>query len=135
MSSDNKFGMLRKLLRALGLSQQSADDVVNFIVDLLAGERSNSSEAAVQDFPYQMRENFLTPAELSFYYILRTAVSDQVIICAKVGLGDIFAVKKDDPSRFRIYTNKIDRKHVDFLLCEPKTMQPRVAIELDEGWS
>lgn len=33
MSSENKFGMLRKLLRALGLSQQSADDVVNFIIN------------------------------------------------------------------------------------------------------
>jgi len=33
MSSENKFGMLRKLLRALGLSQQSADDVVSFIIN------------------------------------------------------------------------------------------------------
>lgn len=31
MSSKNKFAMLHKLLRALGLSQQSAEEAVSFI--------------------------------------------------------------------------------------------------------
>jgi hypothetical protein len=132
MSSENKFGMLRKLLRALGLSQQSADDVVNFIVDLLAGERKGGAEEAAPEFPYHLRDHFLSPAELSFYGVLRTAINGRATICTKVGLRDVFYVKKDDPSRYRIYTNKIDRKHVDFLLCDSTTMQPLVGIELDD---
>jgi len=32
----------------------------------------------------------------------------------------------------RIYTNKIDRKHVDFLLCNPKAVRPFLGIELDD---
>jgi hypothetical protein len=28
-----------------------------------------------------------------------------------VGLGDLFDVRSKDPSEFRIYRNKIDRKH------------------------
>jgi predicted RNA-binding Zn-ribbon protein involved in translation (DUF1610 family) len=44
----------------------------------------------------------------------------------------LFYVKSNDPSKFRTYTNKIDRKHVDFLLCNPKTLQPLVGIELDD---
>lgn len=132
MSSENKFGMLRKLLRALGLSQQSADDVVNFIVDLLTRERKGGADEPTPEFPYHLRDHFLSAAELSFYGVLRTAIDGRATICTKVGLQDVFYVKKDDPSRYRIYTNKIDRKHVDFLLCDSKTMQPLVGIELDD---
>jgi hypothetical protein len=117
MTSENKFGMLRKLLRALGLSQQSADDVVNFIVDLLAGDGKNDSDKGKNpEFPYHLRDKFLSPAELSFFNVLRPIVGNRAVLLTKVALGDVFWVKKDDPSRYRIYTNKIDRKHVDFLM-------------------
>ena len=29
------------------------------------------------------------------------------------------------------HANRIDRKHVDFVLCEPTSMQPKLIIELD----
>jgi len=133
MTSENKFGLLRKVLRAIGLSQQAADDVVNFIVDLLVGENKDSSNAVQSpEFPYHLRDHFLSPAELSFFEVLRTVVDNRAVLCTKVALGDVFWVKKDDPSRFRIYTNKIDRKHVDFLVCDSVTMRPLVGIELDD---
>lgn len=130
MTPDNKFGLLRRLLRTIGLSQQSADDVVNFIVDLLAGDSKSSTPNP--DFPYKLRDNFLSPAELAFFTVLQTAVNGRAALCTKVSLGDVFWVSKDDPSRYRIYTNKIDRKHVDFLLCDLVTMRPLVGIELDD---
>ena len=54
------------------------------------------------------------------------------MICTKVDLGDLFYVKSSDPSKFRIYTNKIDRKHVDYLLCDLITVRPLLGIELDD---
>ena len=133
MSSEKKFGLLRNLLRAIGLSQESADQVVDFIVDLLVGEgKSESNSGDLPEFPYELRNNFLSPAELSFYDVLRNVVGSRAVISSKVGLGDIFWVKLDDKSKFRIYTNKIDRKHVDFLLCDPVTMRPLLGIELDD---
>jgi predicted RNA-binding Zn-ribbon protein involved in translation (DUF1610 family) len=129
MSAENKFGLLRKMLRALGLSQEAADDVVNFILDLLAGD---SKKAQNPEFPYHLRDKFLSPAELSFYNVLREVVGNQAVLLTKVSLGDVFWVKKDDPSRYRIYTNKIDRKHVDFLICDSITIQPIIGIELDD---
>ena len=133
MSSDKKFGMLRGLLRGIGLSQDAADQVVDFIVDLLAGQGKSDGSAQTAEFPYNLRDNFLSPAELSFYSVLRTAVNGRATLSTKVALGDIFYVKKgDDASRWRVYTNKIDRKHVDFLLCDSATMQPIVGIELDD---
>jgi len=128
---EKKFGLLRNILRAFGLSPEAVDDIVNWIVDLLAAE-GKSAAAQSPDFPYHLRDNFLSPAELNFFEALRTAVGDRCAICTKVSLGDLFYVKKDDPSRYRIYTNKIDRKHVDFLLCDSTTMRPLVGIELDD---
>ena len=134
MSSDKRFGLLRNLLRAIGLSQDSSDQVVDFISDLLVGEgKSESTAAPSAEFPYHLRDHFLSPAELNFYAVLRTAINGRAALCSKVALGDLFYVKKgDDASRWRIYTNKIDRKHVDFLLCDPVTMRPLVGIELDD---
>src|SRR4051812_26882913 len=128
MSSEQRFGVLRTVLRALGLSIESTDDMVNWIADLLASE---GSDASTEISPYHLRDNFLTPAEQDFFEALREAVGNHAVIYAKVGLGDIFRVKKDDPSRYRIYTSQLARKQVDFLLCNAVTMQPLVGIEMD----
>ncbi len=133
MTSDNKFGLLRRILRTIGLSQQSADDAVDFIADLLVGEgKEDVAVARSPEFPYHLRDHFLSPAELAFFEVLRAAIANRAILCTKVALGDIFWVKRDDASRHRVYTNKIDRKHVDFLLCDITTMQPIAGIELDD---
>lgn len=96
-------------------------------------KQSETSVVRPPEFPYYLRDHFLSPAELSFYQVLRTAVAGRATISTKVALADVFWVKSpDDHSRFRIYTNKIDRKQVDFLLCDPATMQPLLGIELDD---
>ena len=98
------------------------------------GILSNQPEYPVYqlEYPYLLRDDFLSPAEQSFYLTLKHTVSDRTLICPKVALGDLFYVKSNDPSKFRTYTNKIDRKHVDFLLCDLKTARPLLGIELDD---
>lgn len=132
MASEKKFVLLRNMLRAFGLSQEAVDDVVDWIVELLAGSGGEGEATKAPQLPYHLRDNFLTPAEHSFFNSIKPIVGDRALICAKVGLGDVFKVKAEDQSQYRIYTNKIDRKHVDFLLCDHKTMQPLVGIELDD---
>lgn len=132
MESEKKFGLLRQLLRTIGLSREAADDIVNWIVDLLAGESEKDNGGPSLEFPYQLRPHFLSPAEGKFYDALRICVGNQVVIQCKVGLRDLFEVKAEDQSRQRIYTNKIDRKHVDFICCDAVTMRPLYAIELDD---
>jgi hypothetical protein len=38
-----------------------------------------------------------------------------------------------DLSEFRIYRNKIDRRQVDFLLCDPKSLRRLADIELNDN--
>ena len=81
--------------------------------------------------PYLLRDDFLSPAEISFYHVLRQAVGERVTVCAKVRLADVFFVAR--PNENAAARNRIAAKHVDFLLCEPATMRPLAGIELDDA--
>src|SRR5262249_51950676 len=123
-----KFSILRTILRTIGLSDEAIEDIVDRILAFL----SPKPEQAQHEFPYALRDDFLSPAEQSFYQVLRTVVGDKLVICPKVALADLFFAKTGDARQNRVALNRIDRKHVDFLLCEPKTMRPVVGIELDD---
>jgi hypothetical protein len=98
----------------------------------LFGNRLGGTQTGTADqLPYRLRDDFLSPAELSFYRVLQLALKDQAVISTKVNLADIFFVAR--PNENQSYRNKIDRKHVDFLLCDPATMKPRCGIELDDS--
>jgi hypothetical protein len=100
------------------------------ILTLFGINLGGSSRVGVE-LPYRQRDDFLSAAELSFYQVLLTALGDRVVVCPKVNLADIFFVVR--PNENQSYRNRIDRKHVDFLLCDPKTMKPRCGVELDDS--
>jgi predicted RNA-binding Zn-ribbon protein involved in translation (DUF1610 family) len=84
-------------------------------------------------FPYHQRDDFLSPAEISFYHILRKVIGDGASVCPKVSLGDLFYAQTGDYGENRSWMNRIDRKHIDFVICDPKTMRPIMGIELDDA--
>jgi hypothetical protein len=130
MSTQQRFTLLRKLLKALGLSDDRIDELITRIQEWLLDDQTEK-EGAPQ-FPYHLRDDFLSPAELNFYRVLQTAVSDWATIFIKVSLGDLFYTQTGDYGKNQAYRNKIDRKHVDFLLCHPQTIRPILGIELDD---
>ena len=89
------------------------------------------SPRGAETFPFRLRDDFLSPAEISFYHVLLSVVGDGFTICPKVNLNDIFFVSRPDQNQAS--RNRISRKHVDFLLCESRTMRPRAGIELDDS--
>lgn len=52
-----KFSLLRSLLKALGLSAEAIDDIIERILDFLSDRDAKSSTLA--EFPYFLRECFL----------------------------------------------------------------------------
>jgi len=97
----------------------------------LFGADASKAGSPVAVYPYRVRDDFLSPAELSFYHVVTTAAAQRATICPKVGLGDIFFVSR--PHENRAAFNRIIQKHVDFLVCEPRTMKPLFGIELDDA--
>ena len=90
---------------------------LSFLMPLL--KLFSKKEEEKEALPYTQRDDFLSPAELSFYKVLEQAVGIKMKIFPKVALQDIFFVKTRDKSAYTRYHNKIARKHVDFLLCDP----------------
>jgi hypothetical protein len=78
--------------------------------------------------PYRLREQFMSTPELALLRTLQEMVGSRYIICPKVALNDIFYIAR--PNENVHFFNKIFRKHVDFLLCDPRTLKPVIAVEL-----
>jgi len=93
--------------------------------------RISKKPAVPEALPYRVRDDFLSPAEFSFYKVLSGLVGTRLMIQTKVGLVDIFFVAR--PNENMSFFNRISQKHVDFLLCEASTMKPLMAIELDDS--
>lgn len=89
-----------------------------------------SQPVHIETLPYRTRDDFFSPTELSFYRVLASVVGNRATICPKVGLAEIFFVAR--PHENQQYRNRIIQKHLDFLLCDPKSMRPILGIELDD---
>ncbi len=82
--------------------------------------------------PYRVRDDFLSPAESSFYRVLLLACGGQFLVFPKVRLVDILFVQKG-VEKWQSHHNRISNRHTDFLLCNPQTLRPSLAVELDDG--
>jgi hypothetical protein len=92
-----------------------------------------SSTAPAGSGAYELRKALLTPAERSFAGVLDGALPEGLTWFAKVRLGDVFVTKKGlTRSENTTARNKIDRKHVDFLLVRSSDLAPIAGIELDD---
>ena len=123
---------------------QQAPGCLGFLFNLFGVSLSNSKKREIvqtsgeikkkeenKRLPYRLRDDFLSPAEISFYHVLKNVVGEQGVICPKVRLADLFFVS--NPNKNYSYFNKIVSKHIDFVLCEPKTMRPLMAFELNDA--
>jgi hypothetical protein len=83
--------------------------------------------------PYQRRGPLFSPAESRFFKVLERAVGDTATIYAKVRLADLVSVREEvSGRRFWQAFNAIACKHVDYVLCDPKTHEVLCVIELDD---
>jgi hypothetical protein len=118
-------GCLTGLLRLLlGGSARSPNDESS-------APSSRADPLIDSKLPYGLRDDFLSPAELSFYRVATHVLAGRAVLCPKVRLADLFFVARPNEN-FR-YFNSIAQKHVDFVLCSPDTMHPWAGIELDDA--
>lgn len=78
--------------------------------------------------PYRLREPFLSKTEAALFRLLNELMGVRYVVCPKVALSDLFMIVR--PNENVHFFNKIFRKHVDFLLCDPKTFTPSFAVEI-----
>lgn len=104
---------------------------LGMILGLLGIRPAKSSVAPTEKLPYHLRDDFLSAAERSVFGVLCQVVGTQGVVCPKVRVADLLFVA--DRRSNQGYVNRIDRKHVDFVICAPDTLTPRVVVELDDA--
>ena len=82
--------------------------------------------------PYRKTDHLLTPAERSFYEVLRRIIGDELRLFVKVRLADLVWLPHDVENR-QAHVNRVAAKHIDFVLCDPRTLAPVLAVELDDS--
>ncbi|MEX2217373.1 MAG: DUF2726 domain-containing protein [Phycisphaerales bacterium] len=82
---------------------------------------------------FQRRDYLLTAAERQFHDVLLALVAPRGYrLFVQTPLTCLVSLPPGVPDR-QAWLNRIDRKTVDFVLCEPKALRPVLAIELDDS--
>lgn len=82
---------------------------------------------------YSKQQNFLSPAERSFFGVLKLAIGDDLELFSKVRVADVITPQKGmNKSNWQGAFNKISAKHFDFVLCNKDDLSVACAIELDD---
>lgn len=84
--------------------------------------------------PYQKEPVLFTPAERSFLAMLEQALGDQFRVLGKVRLADVIKVKPGLSGSVRQQAfNRIQSKHLDFVVCDPGDLSVQFVVELDDS--
>lgn len=81
--------------------------------------------------PYRRAPHLLSKGERAFWHPLYLAVKRRYRIFHKVRLSDVIRCPPSHPEERRWF-RRISRFHVDFVICDPKTTEPLLVVELDD---
>ena len=93
---------------------------------------SQIAETGSGPLPYLKKDYLLTKAEKAFNDVLLIALSGRYNVFTKVRMLDLFYLPKGTKNRMG-WNGRIIQKHVDFVICDPKTLGPVTCIELDDA--
>lgn len=90
-------------------------------------------EEKIKNMPYK-KKLLLTKNEWAFYKSLKP-IADELgySVLAKIRVADLVEVISNNRSEWQTYFNKINKKHIDFVLSKPENLQIVLLIELDDN--
>ena len=101
-------------------------------IDFFKNSSKEKEDHKENTYQYKKRKYLFTKNELYFYRDLQKSIEGMnLTIFAKVRLADI--IEPTEKQNWNAAFNKIKSKHVDFVLCENQTFQPKIIIELDDN--
>jgi hypothetical protein len=108
--------------------------VVLAVVALVAVQKGKGPATAPEEPSFDACKELFSPAERSFFGVLEQAVAGEFTVFGKVRLGDLVQPAKGlSQSRRTGLRNRIQQKHVDFVLCRPDTLEVAGVVELDDA--
>ncbi|MDN3679228.1 DUF2726 domain-containing protein [Vibrio tapetis subsp. quintayensis] len=85
-------------------------------------------------YPYKKVGRLLSQSESAFYNALIAAVDNKAVVFSKVHMADVVTppVGKNK-KRWAAAFNRIARKHIDFVICRPGTLEVLCVIDFNDG--
>ena len=103
-----------------------------FVLISIAVHLSKSQPSSKEGY-YIKKKTLLTPAERSFYGVLKQAIPEEIEITCKVRIADVLTPKKGmSRSNWQTAFNQISAKHFDYVLCSTTTLEVLAVVELDD---
>ncbi|MCA9373355.1 DUF2726 domain-containing protein [Candidatus Woesebacteria bacterium] len=98
--------------------------VAKVLINLISDKQSQNN------FPYTKKESVMTPSEQKYFRKLEQQHAQTHFIFCQVALGRI--INTTDQKNFYTYWNKINKKSIDFVLVDKRTLQTVKLIELND---
>lgn len=87
----------------------------------------------LKDNHYKRKGPLLNAHESAFYNALITAVGQHGVVMSKVNMSNVLAPVATDKKQWFVANSRISKSYFDFVVCDPRSLEVRVAIELDNG--
>jgi len=108
--------------------------IATMIFSLIREKFLQRETARDHELPYQGREVLFTPAELNFLNTLEQSLNENFKVYGKVRVADIIEPKNGLEGKARQSAlNRISSKHVDFVICNARSLAIEMVIELDDS--
>lgn len=89
----------------------------------------DSPSTPESEVPFRRRPRLLSQVESEFFDTLEKVIGDVAVICPKTRVTEVLYVR--DGAKHIDDAVRIDRKTIDFLICDRKSFEPRLAIQVD----
>lgn len=84
-----------------------------------------------RSYPYRKKPAVMSRNEQEFYFALLKAAGNTYDVFGMVRMADLLEVEKGAVKR-QSWQNRINCKHIDFVLCDRDSQEPILAIEVDD---
>lgn len=105
--------------------------IIAFIIFTILLEKDNNYEEDEENLPYSKKDFLLNIYEKKFFIELEKIIPENYFIYPQVLLSNIVKVNNVSKKDFWYYQNKINRKIVDFVIFEKKSLTPFLVVEYD----
>lgn len=107
--------------------------VVVIVILVLIAALKAKQPSKVDDLAFESKGTLFSPAERSFFGVLEQALDSRYRVFGKVRLGDLVKPAKVlSKSKWTTAQNKIQQKHVDFVVCSAADCAVVGIVELDD---
>ncbi len=107
--------------------------VIILVVFFLVVQKKYLKQDDLKDSAYKKKGALLNMKESAFYNALISAVGNQGVVMPKVAMTTVITPMAENKNEWFIANNRIAKSYFDYVVCDPRTLEPRVVIELDNG--